>query len=86
MVDKINNEGHIIQVDEANSLYDHFEKVLSNTSYLRDITEDVIYDAYKSAVRRNHAREFTDFSQLHRDAYMRLKLRDLSYGAPKIVP
>lgn len=42
-----------------------------------------MYEAYQSAVRRNHSRDFEDFTQFHRDVYMRLKLRDLSYGGTK---
>lgn len=45
-VDNINNEGQIIQVDEANNLYDHFDKILTNSQYLQNVSEDVIYGAY----------------------------------------
>ena len=82
-VDKINNDGEIEKVEEVNNQYDKFEKILINTSYLQNISEDVIYKAYGNAIRRNHSRDFEDFNQYHRDAYMRLKLRDLPYGAPE---
>jgi len=44
-----------------------------------DISEDIIYQEYNAAIQINHSRGFEDFSQDHRDAYFRLKLRDLRY-------
>jgi hypothetical protein len=49
------------------------------SEYLADITEDIIYQAYRPAIQVNHSRGFKDFSQYHRDSYLRLKLRDLPY-------
>ena len=67
-------------------MYDLFEKTLSNSSYLKEITEDVIYEAYQGVIKKNHTREFTDFSQNNRNAYIRLKLRDLTYSNSKSQP
>ena len=53
-----------------------------NSEYLADITEDTIYQTYKTAVQVSHSKGFEEFSQYHRDAYLRLKLRDLHYSQP----
>ena len=71
-------------IDEINSQYEEFEKFFVNSEYLADITEDTIYQTYRTAVQINHSKGFEDFSQHHRDAYLRLKLRDLHYSQPTI--
>jgi hypothetical protein len=48
--------------EEANNYYDKYEKILANSEYLQNITEDIIYNAYQPAVRKNHSREFNNFS------------------------
>ena len=75
----IYKDGLIDLIDGMNSKYGDFEKVLINSEYLADITEDFIYQAYRTGIQANHSRGFEDFSQDHRDAYLRLKLRDLPY-------
>jgi hypothetical protein len=54
-----------------------------SSEYLADITEDTIYQTYRTAVQVNHSKGFEDFLQQHRDAYLRLKLRDLHYSELK---
>jgi hypothetical protein len=74
-------------IDGINSSYEDFEKVSVNSEYLADITEDIIYQTYKTSIQSNHTKGFEDFSQHHRDSYLRLKLRDLPYQqtvAPEI--
>lgn len=70
----------IDKVDEADARFDEFEKTYENTQYLENLSEDIIYSFYRGAIRSNHNREFQDFNQFHRDAYLRLKLRDLPYN------
>jgi 5'-deoxynucleotidase YfbR-like HD superfamily hydrolase len=82
-VESINNEGDIAKVEAANAKYDEYERLLDSCSYLKNINEDIIYNAYTNAIQANHSREFEDFSQAHRDSYMRLKLRDLPYSNVK---
>lgn len=49
-VDKISSAGSIVELDKANNMYDWYEKILNNTSYLQDITDEVIYQAYQSEI------------------------------------
>jgi hypothetical protein len=78
-VESISKDGLIDLIDGINSAYEEFEKVIESLKYLEDITEDKIYQEYRSAIQVNHNRGFDDFSLYHRDAYIRLKLRDLPY-------
>jgi DNA-binding ferritin-like protein (Dps family) len=73
-------DGLIDQLEEAKRKYSKFQEILACTEYLADITEDTIYQTYRTAVQGNHSKGFEDFSQHHRDAYLRLKLRDLHYS------
>ena len=43
-VESINKDGLIDLIDGINSLYEDFERVIDNSKYLSDITEDIIYD------------------------------------------
>ena len=52
---------------------------LDDTKYLSNLNEDSIYELYKPIIRLPHSEEFIDFNQYHRDAYLRLKLREISY-------
>jgi hypothetical protein len=49
----------------------------ADTSYLESITEDIIYENYREAIICDHSRQFADFKQEHRDAYLRLKMRGM---------
>ena len=66
-------------MDAVNAQYDRFEKLYANSEYLADIDEDVLYANYKAEIRMDHKKDFANFSQLHRDAFLRLKLREISY-------
>jgi len=78
-IETISKDGLIDLIDAINIQYENFEKVLVKSEYLADITEDIIYQAYRVSIQSNHSKGFEDFSQHHRDAYLRLKLRDLPY-------
>ena len=79
-VESISQNGSIDLIDGINSQSDEFEKVIVNSEYLAEITEDTMYQIYRTAVQVNHSKGFEDFQQHHRDAYLRLKLRDLHYS------
>jgi hypothetical protein len=64
-VESISKDGSIDLIDGINTQYDDFEKVLKNSEYLADITEDLIYQAYRSAIQFDHSRGFDDFTQYH---------------------
>ncbi len=59
-----------------------YQATLSKTEYLVEITEDIINDAYRQAIKRDHTQPFTNFNQDDRDAYLRLKLRNISSQTP----
>ena len=42
--------------------YDHYEKILNNSEYLEDLTEDVIYSSLTDAIRIHHTTPFNDFN------------------------
>ena len=84
-VEAINSDGLIKNIDGINDQFDEFEKVFVNSEYLADISEDTIYQTYRTAIQISHSKGFEDFQQYHRDAYLRLKLRDLHYSQP-IIP
>lgn len=69
--------GLIDNLNDANAHYDRFEQVLFNTAYLESVTEDVIYKNLGHAIRQENSEPFDNFSQEHRDAYLRLKLRGI---------
>ena len=54
-------------------------------SYLQNLTEDVIYQILGHAIRQDNSQSFDNFSQEHRDAYLRLKLRGI-YNEPRVLP
>lgn len=86
-IESISQNGSIDLIDGINSSYEEFEKVSVNSEYLSDITEDIIYQTYRTAIQANHTKGFEGFQQYHRDSYVRLKLRDLPYSqtvAPEI--
>jgi hypothetical protein len=60
-VESISKDGLIDLIDRINSQYDGFEKILVKSEYLEDISEDLIYQAYKSAIQVNHSTGFEDF-------------------------
>ena len=76
-VEKIKENGLIDDLAIANSQYDRFEKLLLSCDYLENITEDVIYTALSGAIRSDNSSAFDNFTQLDRDSYLRLKLRDI---------
>ena len=51
--------------------------MLLSTEYLADVTEDVIYAALSDAIRYDQSIPFENFTQEHRDSYLRLKLRGI---------
>ena len=53
---------------------------------MKDITENLIYETYKCVIQQDHSGSFLNFTQEHRDSYMRLKLRGLNYQNPHIIP
>jgi len=78
----IKDIGLIDEVEVVMSEYDAFNKVLQDTKYLSEITDDILYECYGAAIRNDHARPFDGFTQEHRDAYLRLKLRGIHRGLP----
>ena len=63
---------------DAEKFYDHHRGLLISCAYLATLSEDnTLYDLYKDVVHRDHVRIFADFTQEHRDIYLRLKLRGL---------
>ena len=54
--DFIKEEGLIKEVDEMSVYYDAIERVIFKTSYLADLTQDVIFEAYKEVVQADHKR------------------------------
>ena len=46
-------------LNEANNKYRMYQGILKKTDYLINITEDIIYDAYRQAIKRDHSQPFT---------------------------
>jgi hypothetical protein len=82
MVEDIKYKGLIEILDDANTHFDEYEQVLIRTSYLQNLTEDIIYQTLGHAIRQDNSQAFDNFSQEHRDAYIRLKLRGI-YNEPR---
>lgn len=40
----------------------------------------MLYEVYSGVIKNSHTRTFTNFSQEHRDIYLRLKFRAASEG------
>ena len=56
--------------------YEGYEKALQSLRYLSDISEDTLYLLYEPALSiPQSTRPFEGFTQLHRDLFLRLKLR-----------
>jgi hypothetical protein len=65
--------------------YKIYKEILEQLRFLANINEDLIHQIYREVIQLNHSRDFpSDFDQSHRDAYLRLKLRDISYKPPEI--
>ena len=69
----IYKDGLILEVDQVHSKYQRLSRLLQRTQYLSDISEDSIYQAYSDVIDMEQSRSFEDFSELHRQAYLRLK-------------
>jgi hypothetical protein len=53
--------GSLDEIDEIDSKLNDFERVFEKSKYLGDITEDIIYQTYRTAVQGNHSKGFEDF-------------------------
>jgi hypothetical protein len=63
-------------VQDADS--EKYEKSLQSLKYLQDLSEDTLWILYEPALSQpSSSRPFDDFTQHHRDLYLRLKLRSL---------
>jgi hypothetical protein len=67
---------------ECNRLTESLEEL----TYLETLNEDLIYREYRPALAKDNSNPFADFSQEHRDAFYRMKFREmnsrLSQGQP----
>jgi hypothetical protein len=69
--------GLIKEMLKADSFYDHHTTLLSDCQYLSALTDDSLFNIYQEAINLPHTSPFTDFTQEHRDIYLRLKFRSL---------
>ena len=53
---------------------------------MEDLTEDKIFTMYRRALEADHSFPFTDFTQDHRDSYIRLKFRAAKGAKSQIDP
>lgn len=65
--------GLILNVDQVNSKYQRQSRLLQRTKYLSDISEEIIYQAYSDVMNLEQRRSFEDFTDQHREAFLRLK-------------
>lgn len=65
--------GLILNVDQVNSKYQRLSRLLQRTKYLSDISEEIIYQAYSDVISLEQRRSFEDFTDQHREAFLRLK-------------
>ena len=72
-IKNIYKEGLILEVDQVHSKYQRLSRLLQRTQYLSDISEDLIYQAYSDVINMEQSRSFEDFTEDHRQAYLRLK-------------
>jgi hypothetical protein len=42
--------------------YEEFSKILDDTHYVTELTEDRIFEIYQSAIRATHKNEFKNFN------------------------
>jgi Fe-S cluster biosynthesis and repair protein YggX len=70
-------QGLIKEILKADSFYDHHSTLLSDCQYLSRLTDDILFDTYHEVINLPHSSPFTDFTQEHRDTYLRLKFRSL---------
>jgi hypothetical protein len=54
--------------------YGFFEEALSKYRYLSELSEDTLWTHYEGALKLVVNRPFDDFTQEHRDSFLRLKL------------
>lgn len=69
----IYKDGLILNVDQVNSKYQRQSRLLQRTKYLSDISEEIIYQAYSDVMNLEQRRSFEDFTDQHREAFLRLK-------------
>lgn len=67
----------MLAVMEKEQLLSGFSGNLDQYKYLANLSEDVIYQIYEPIITKDHTKPFTEFTQDHRDAYLRLKLRSV---------
>ena len=77
-------EGLIKEMLKADSFYDHHTTLLSACHYLSDLTDDILFDIYHEVINLPHSMPFSDFTQEHRDTYLRLKFRCLHSSSAEI--
>lgn len=53
-IEQVKVNGLIQMVDSINSKYEHYEKVINELMYLKDFSEDVIFESYKAEIRKDH--------------------------------
>ncbi len=69
------NLSQILVQDTDSNKYD---KLLQSYKYLEDLSEDTLWILYEPALANpSSSRPFEGFKKLHRDLYLRLKLRSL---------
>ena len=61
-VEKIKEDGLIEEVDKMTIEQESFEKALKDSLYLKEITEDLIFEVYQPAIEAVHNREFENFN------------------------
>ena len=54
--------------------------------HLEGISESYIFEHYQPAIRQENDSTFDDFTQEHRDAYIRLKVRGVDQARPPVYP
>ena len=53
-IEQVKLNGLIEQVERINKMYDAYEKSYTQYQYLKEITEDSIFQSYQAEIRQDH--------------------------------
>ena len=70
--------GDLFKLFSKKDELDNFKGILSDLQYLSQLSTDDLLDNYYPAILNDNVSPFTNFTQDHRDTYMRLKFRAIN--------
>jgi hypothetical protein len=74
-MEKLLAQTDLAKILEKAPLLAQLTAVIQEYAHLSDMNETMILEHYMPAIVNDNTTPFTDFTQLHRDAYMRLRFR-----------